>query len=326
MRPHIRRAALAALLALAAALPAAAQERKVVAISTIVEVPALMAARQGILDGLAARGYVEGETMDLLYENANGSMPTQQQIARKFMGAHPDVLVPITTPTAQAMVAGTEGIPVVFAMVTDPVKARLVPQFAQPGGHVTGVSDAEPIGAQLDLMVAMVPGLEKLGYVYNPGLDNAIATLEMLRAVATPRGIEVIESAAPTTNEVIQATRRLVGDVQAVYVPNDTTVVAALETIVKTGQDAGLPIFAGETSAVERGAAGSVGLDYHAVGMAAGNMVADVLDGGDPGTMDVLVAYELVDELLTVINKGSAEMMGLSVPQAVLDAADVVIE
>jgi putative ABC transport system substrate-binding protein len=330
MTNRIMRAAATAALALASALaapvPAAAQERKVVAISTIVEVPALMEARQGILDGLAERGYVEGETIDVLYENANGSMPTQAQIARKFQGAAPDVLVPITTPTSQAMLSGTSDIPIVFAMVTEPVKAQLVPQFAKPGGRVTGVSDAEPIGAQLDLMVAMVPDLKTIGFVYNPGLDNAIATLEMLRVVAGPRGIEVLESAAPTTNEVILATRRLVGKVQAVYLPNDTTVVAALETIVKTGQDAGLPVFAGETSGVERGAAGSVGLDYHAVGMAAGRMVADVLDGGNPGEMDVLVAHDLVDQLVTVINKGSAEKMGLSVPQAVLDAADKVIE
>lgn len=320
------RATLVALLAATVLSQAQAEEMKRVAISTIVEVPALMEAKQGILDGLAERGYIEGKTITIDYQNANGSMPTQQQIAKKFMGGNPDVIVPITTPTAQAMIAVTRDIPIVFAMVTDPVKAGLIKQFKAPGGNVTGVSDAEPIGAQLDLMVEMVPGLKKLGFVYNPGLDNAIATLDALRAVATPRGIEVIESAAPTTNEVILATRRLIDKVEAVYLPNDTTVVAALESIVKTGQDAGLPVFTGETSGVERGSAGSVGLDYRAVGHTAGLMVADVLDGKDPGTIDAVVAYELHDRLETVVNKGSAEKMGLTVPQSVLDRADRVIE
>ena len=86
-------------------------------------------AKQGILDGLAERGYVEGKTITIDYQNANGSMPTQQQIAKKFMGGDPDVIVPITTPTSQAMIAVDQGIPIVFAMVTDPVKAGLVPQF-----------------------------------------------------------------------------------------------------------------------------------------------------------------------------------------------------
>ncbi|MDZ4093925.1 MAG: ABC transporter substrate-binding protein [Paracoccaceae bacterium] len=314
-----------AALMLSAAL-ALAQETKVVAISTIVEVPALMMAKQGILDGLAERGYVEGKTMTLLYENANGSMPTQQQIAKKFMGQAPDVIIPITTPTSQAMIASTSGIPIVFAMVTDPVKAQLVPQLTKPGGHVTGVSDAEPIGPQLDLMQDMVPGLKHLGFIYNPGLDNALATLEVLKVEAAARGIEIVESAAPTTNEVIIATRRLVGKVEALYVPNDATVTVALESIVKVGQDTGMPVFAGETSAVARGAAGSVGLDYRAVGRSAGLMAADVLDGKNPGDIDVVVAYALFDQLETVINKGSSEKMGMTVPQAVLDRADKVIE
>lgn len=320
-------AALTAMLPAAfAAAPATAEEMKRVAISTIVEVPALMDAKQGILDGLAERGYIEGKTITIDYQNANGSMPTQQQIAKKFMGGDPDVIVPITTPTSQAMIAVTRDVPIVFAMVTDPVKAGLIAQFKQPGGNVTGVSDAEPIDAQLALMIDMVPGLKRLGFVYNPGLDNAIATLDELRAHATPRGIEIVESAAPTTNEVILATRRLIGKVEAVYLPNDTTVVAALEAIVKTGQDAGLPVFTGETSGVDRGSAGSVGLDYRAVGHTAGLMVADVLDGKDPGTIDVVVAYEMHDRLETVVNKGSAEKMGLTVPQSVLDRADRVIE
>jgi putative ABC transport system substrate-binding protein len=325
MTIRIGTALMAALLAGFASM-AAAQELRLVAISTIVEVPALMQSRDGILDGLAERGYVEGKNIRIDYQNANGSMPTQMQIANKFMGENPAVIVPITTPTAQAMISGTTGIPIVFAMVTDPVKAGLVPQFKQPGGRVTGVSDAEPIGPQLDLIISMVPNLKRLGFVYNPGLDNAIATLEVLKVEAAARGITVVESASPTTNEVILATRSLVGKVEAVYVPNDTTVVAALEAIIKVGQDVGMPIFTGETDGVRRGSAGSVGLDYRAVGHTAGLMVADVLDGKDPGTIDVVVAYEVHDKLETVINKGSAVKMGIVIPQAVLDAADVVIE
>jgi len=316
--------ALLALVASTGMSVAQAAELKLVAISTIVEVPALMAAKQGIIDGLAARGYVEGKTIRIDYQNANGSMPTQQQIAKKFMGESPAVIVPITTPTAQAMISATRDIPIVFAMVTDPVKAKLVPQFAKPGGNVTGVSDAEPIGPQLALIVELVPKLKKLGFVYNPGLDNALATLEALKAEAATRGITILESAAPTTNEVIIATQRLIGKVEAVYIPNDTTVVAALEGIVKIGQNVGLPIFTGETSGVARGSAGSVGLDYRAVGHSAGLMVADVLDGKKPGDIDVIVAYKVHSKLETVINKASAEKMGLTIPASLLGRATIV--
>lgn len=316
----------AGIFALAVTTVAHAAEMKTVAISTIVEVPSLMDGKRGIIDALADRGYVEGKTLSIEYQNANGSMPTQQQIAKKFVGDAPDVIIPITTPTSQAMVAATRDIPVVFVMVTDPVKAKLIDRYEKPGGNVTGVSDAAPIGQQLDLMLQFVPGMKNVGFVYNPGLDNALAALAVLKGEAQKRGLTVIESAAPTTNEVIVATKKLIGKVDAVYVPDDTTVVAALEAIVKIGWDVKLPIFSGETSGVERGAAASVGLDYYAVGRLAGDMAADVLDGKPVGSIDSIIAKNLNDKFQVLINKTSAEKMGLKVPQSALDIATKAFE
>lgn len=312
--------------AVATGFAANAADMKKVAISTIVEVPALTDTKDGILAALAERGYIDGETIEVDYQNANGNMPTQQQIAKKFVGDRPDVIIPITTPTSQSVIALTDDIPVVFATVTDPLKAQLIPQFEQPGGNVTGVSDAAPIGEQMDLIKELVPGLKKIGFIYNPGLDNALSALEVIKTEAGARDVEVIESPAPTTNEVILATKKLIGDVEAIYVPNDTTVVAALEAIVKIGQDVDLPVFTGETGGVERGAAASVGLDYFAVGKTAGFMAADVLDGKDPGMIDAVIAFNVHDQFKLMINKGSAEAMGMTIPQSVMDRATEILE
>lgn len=303
-----------------------AQDMKKVAISTIVEVPALVEIKDGVLEGLAEEGFVEGENLEVDYQNANGNMPTQQQIAKKFVGDNPDVIVPITTPTSQAVIATTDTIPVVFTAVTDPLKAKLIPQFAKPGANVTGVSDAAPIKHQMDLIQELVPGIKTIGFIYNPGLDNALADLEVLTAEAEARGIEVLESAAPTTNEVLLAARKLIGKVDAVYIPNDTTVVAALESIVKIGEDVDMPIFAGETGAVPRGAIASVGLDYAAVGRITGQMAARVLKGEKPGEIDAVVAHEALTDFEVSVNKKAAAAMGVEIPQAVLDRATEVIE
>lgn len=306
--------------------PAVAEEMKRIAISTIVEVPALIETRDGALAALAERGYVVGVNLEVDYQNANGNMPTQQQIAKKFVGDNPDVIMPITTPTSQAVIASTDTIPIVFATVTDPIKAKLITQYKQPGGNVTGVSDAAPIVQQLDLMETIVPGLKRIGFIYNPGLDNALATLGWMKDIAGPRGIEIVESPAPTTNEVGIATRKLIGKVDAIYVPNDTTVVAALEAIIKVGQDVDMPIFAGETGAVARGAIASVGLDYLAVGEIAGNMIADILDGKNPGEIDAVIAYEVLSKFKIVVNKGSAAKMGVTIPDGLLKIATEIIE
>lgn len=299
---------------------------KKVAISTIVEVPALTDSKKGVIEALAEEGFVEGKNLEIDYQNANGNMPTQQQIAKKFVGDSPDVIVPITTPTSQAMVASTKEIPIVFVTVTDPVKAKLIAQYEKPGANVTGVSDAAPIKQQIDLFQELVPGLKKLGFIYNPGLDNALATLGWVKEQCEARGIEVIRSPAPTTNEVVLATKKLIGKVDAVYVPNDTTVVAALESIIKIGEEVRMPIFAGETGAMQRGAIASVGLDYVALGRIAGQMVARILKGENPGDIDAVVAYKVLTDFKVVINKSAAEKMGVTIPQGVLDRATQIIE
>ena len=323
---HLLKLTIIGALASVALTSAATAEMKKVAISTIVEVPALIDTKNGILEGLAEKGFIVGKTITLDYQNANGNMPTQQQIAKKFIGSNPDIIIPITTPTAQAMVAGTKTIPIVFTAVTDPVKAKLISSYMKSGTNVTGVSDAAPIGQQLDLIKELVPGLKKIGFIYNPGLDNALATLGWIKEQGKSRGISIVESPAPTTNEVILATKKLVGKVDAIYIPNDTTVVSALGAIVKIGQDVDLPVFTGETGGVANGAAASVGLDYLEVGRVTGRMAADILNGANPGDLDSIVAYKAVSKFKVVINLGSAKKMGLSIPKSVLDRATETIQ
>ncbi len=120
-----------------------------VAVSQIVEHPALDSARQGLLDGLKAKGYIQGKNLDFDYKTAQGNPAIAVQIARQYVGEKPDVLVGIATPTAQALVAATRTIPVVFTAVTDPVGAKLVKSMIQLGKNVTGLSDLSPVNQQL---------------------------------------------------------------------------------------------------------------------------------------------------------------------------------
>lgn len=317
---------LAGLGVLTAMSAASAAGMKTVAISMIVEVPQLVETKDGVIKGLADKGFIDGKNIKIEYQNANGNIPTQQQIAKKFVGEGVDVIVPITTPTTQAMVAATKTIPIVFATVIDPIKAKVIAHYQKPGGNVTGVSDAPPIEAQLKLFKEIVPKLKKLGFVYNPGLDSSKATLAWVQQRGQKLGIEVVEAPAPTTNEVIPATEKLVGKVDAIYVPNDTTVVAALETVVKIGKDTKTPVFTGETRGVGRGAIASVGLDYTQVGMLAGHMVAAVLNGEKPGDIDAVIAYEKIPDNIIVVNKASAAAMGVTLPDDLLKRASKVIQ
>jgi putative tryptophan/tyrosine transport system substrate-binding protein len=296
-------------------------EKKKVKISTIVEVPQLVETRDGVLKGLEESGFQDKRNIEVEYQTANGNASTQQQIAKKFVGDGADLIIAITTPTAQAMASVTSSIPIVFATVIDPIRAKLIPQFKAPGGNITGVSDAPPLAAQLALFREIAPNLKKLGFIYNPGLDSSNATLGRLREEGSKLGITVVEAAAPTTNEVIPATKKLVGHVDAIYVPNDTTVVAALETVVKVGQETKIPVFTGETRGVDRGAVASVGLDYIEVGRMAGHMAAAILNGAKPGDIDAVIAYQKMPNFLIVVNTSAAAAMGVTIPDALLGRA-----
>lgn len=319
-------AAVAVLGALITTVGAHAADAKKIAISTIVEVPQLVETKDGVLKGLAEKGYEVGKNLTVDYQNANGAMPTQQQIAKKFVGDGVDLIVAITTPTSQAMVTATKDIPIIFVDVTDPLKAKVIPQFKKPGGNVTGVSDAAPIEQQLKLFKEIVPKLKSIGFVYNPGLDSSKATLGWMQEQGAKLGVEVVEAVAPTTNEVIPAARKLVGRVDAIYVPNDTTVVAALETIVKIGEETKTPVFTGETRGVDRGSLASVGLNYTEVGKLAGYMAAEVLGGKKPGDIDSVIAYETLPNFVVVVNKKAAAAMGATLTDAVIKKATKVVE
>src|SRR5690625_7624027 len=106
-------------------------------------------------------------------QTAQGNTATAAQIARKFVGDGSDVIVSISTPSAQAVVAATKEIPIVYSGVTDPVAAQLVPTMEASGTNVTGVSDALSLEEQVDLILKIVPEAKNIGMVYNPGEANS---------------------------------------------------------------------------------------------------------------------------------------------------------
>ena len=316
-----RRATLAAVAASALAGPAPAQDGPLVAVTAIVEHPALDATRDGVKEALAAEGFVDGKTITFVYESAQGSPATAVQIARRFVGEGPAVIVPISTPSAQAVVAATRDIPVVFSSVTDPVGAKLVTNREHPGGNVTGMSNMSPIGKHLDLVQEILPSLKRLGVIHNPGEVNSRTLVGMLKAEAPARGIAIVEAPASKSSDVQAAAQSLVGRVDAVYVPTDNTVVSAFEALVQVGRQNKLPVIAGDIDSVPRGAIAAVGFNYTDVGRQTGRMVARVLRGERPGDIPV----EQAQTLELAVNPAAAEAMGVTLPEALVARADIVV-
>lgn len=310
-----------ALIGAVIATPAFAQDITV-GVTAIVEHPALDAVRDGVRDALAAEGFNDGVEINFVYQSAGGDVATAAQIANQFVGDGVNVIVPISTPSAQAALTATTDIPIVFSAVTAPVAAGLVTSIDGDGGNITGTSDLTPVADHLALILEIIPNATRVGVLYNAGEANSAFLVEILKAAAAEHGVTIVEATADNSAAVQAAAASLVGDVDAIYVPTDNTIVSALDAVIGVGEDAGVPVFAGDTDTVANGAIATIGFDYYEHGLQAGAIVVRILNGEDPGTIPVQFATG--GQL--AVNPGAAERMGATIPQAVIDRADIVVE
>ncbi len=305
-----------------ASAPAASTETKRVAITAIVEHPALDAVRQGLIEQLKAEGFTEGSNLVIDFQSAQGNPATAAQIAKKFVGDKPDVIVAIATPSAQAVVAATQDIPVVYAAVTDPVAAKLVPSWEPSGTNVTGVSDQLPLGPQIDLMRKLVPNLQSVGYVYSPGEVNSTVVRDQLKEELGKAGITLAEAPAQRTTDVLTAARSLQGKANLIYTSLDNNVVSAYESLYKAANEIKVPLLAADTDSVARGAVAALGINYHDTGIETGKITARILRGEKPGS----IASQRMEKFDLYLSPKHAEEQGITLSEELKQQASKIIE
>ncbi len=306
----------------AASGTAAAAGNKKIAITAIVEHPALDAVRKGVIDELKSKGYEEGKNLTVDFQSAQGSTANAAQIAKKFAGSNPDVIVAIATPSAQSVVAATKTIPVVYAGVTDPVAAKLVPGWEASNTNVTGVSDELPLEPQIDLMKKLVPAVKNVGYVYSPGEVNSTIVLDQLKAKLSPQGINLVAAPAQRSSDVLTAARSLNGKVDLIYTSLDNNVVSSYESMYKAAVEMKKPLIASDTGSVKRGAVAALGVNYYDLGKKTGDVVFQILNGKKAGE----IPSARMETLDLFLSKKNAAAEGITLPEELIKQAKEVQE
>jgi len=315
---------LAGLMVLIGALSGFGAEKVVkFGISQIVEHPALDATRKGFIDQLEEQGYKSGSKAEYLYKNAQNNRAVSGQIARHLVGEKVDLILAISTPSAQDAAAATQEIPILFAAVTDPVAARLAKSLEQPGGNVSGTTDRSPVARQLAVIREIVSKAKTIGTIFNSGEVNSVASVKDIKAEAAKLGMTVVEAPATSSSAVKMAAESLVGRVDVIHIPTDNTVVLALESVIKVCQDNKIPLFAADVESVGRGAIAALAVDYYKLGRQTGAMAARIIEG----TVRVSeLPVEFQKELLLHINPKQAKKMGVDLPEAVIKKASKIVE
>ncbi|WP_300528717.1 ABC transporter substrate-binding protein [Peptacetobacter sp.] len=287
-------------------------EVKKVGITQLVEHPALDQAKEGFVEGLKENGFVEGENLEIDFQNAQNDNPTSQTIASNFVNDKKDLIFAISTPSAQAALNATQDIPIVFTAVTDAVEAGLVKSNESSENNVTGTSDAIPVAKALELIKKFVPDVKTIGVVCNTSEINSKLQVDALREAAEKEGIKVVDKGATQANEVNQAVAAVAKEADVIFAPTDNLVASSMPIITKVATENNIPVIGSEEGHVENGALACNGISYKELGKKAGEMAAQILKGEkQPSEIPVTT----LDETETIINKSTMETLGIKDPQ-----------
>ncbi len=260
---------------------------------------------------LAAVAEERGVTIRILDDNANADGSVMQQIISNFIAEEVDLMVGVATPVAMTMQGMTEdnGIPVVFAAVSDPLAVKLVETLEEPGANITGTSDYLNTDAIIELIFAANPGAKNIALLFDAGQDASATPIAAAKALLDAKGVSYKEYNGSSQQEVILAADAIIADgADAVFTPTDNTIMDAELAIAEKLAEAKIPHYAGADSFALNGAFLGFGVDYAELGRETANTVAAILlDGADPAKTPV----KTFDNGIATVNTETAEAIGI---------------
>ncbi len=272
--------ALALILSLSLIGAASADDMLVIGIAQFAEHPSLDNCREGFIAGLAEAGYVEGQNVKFIMQNAQADPGLTQQIAQQ-MAQECDLVCAIATPIAQACVNACidNQKPVIYTAVSDPVGAMLADTEGKSALNVTGSCDLLPVEAQLKLIRSFMPEAKTIGILYTTSETNSESQLKLYQDLAPNYGFEIVAVGVSTGADIPLAVDSILPKVDCLSNLTDNTVVSYLALIVDKANAVGKPIFGSEIEQVKNGCIASEGVEYIALGKETGKMAAQVLAG-----------------------------------------------
>ncbi len=306
-----------ALVTLAPATTFAQDDELNVAIVQLVSHPSLDDINEGIVEGLAEIGYEEGNNLTINQQNSEGDMNLLNTIANQVVSENPDIIFAITTPVAQAFQNATDEIPIMMAGVTDPVGAKLVESIEAPGGNITGVSDAMSLDVQFELLQEILPEATKVGFMYSTNEDNSQLEVEAAAAAAEELGFETQIEGLSSALDMQMVGQNLASQVDVIFIGSDNTIASSFATLLDATDAANIPVITTVATMIEQGALGGVAINQKQIGLQAGLLAKEIVDGSAASDIPV----QFVENPETLINPDTVERLGIELPESVTEKA-----
>ena len=291
-----------------------AKEEKIdIGITQIIEHAALDATVEGFKEALKDKGYGE-DKVNIEYQNAQGDFGTAQTIATSYAQGGKDLVLAVSTPSAQAMYNASKDIPIVITAVTDPVSVGLA------GENITGTSDMAPVDKQVDLINLLLPETKTIGVVYNTSEENSLILVEKLKLESERYGYKVIEKGITNINEVGQALDVILKEIDVLYTPTDNLIVASTPIVLEKANEENVPVIGCIDDQVKQGAVATETLDYKQLGYQTGEIAVRILNGEEPKDIPV----QTLKNTKLIINKAAAERLNIEITEDLKARAEII--
>lgn len=275
------------------------QKKIEIGITQIVEHSSLDDVRRGVIDALKEKGYDENK-VNIDYKNAQGDFGTAQVIAQEFNNKS-DIIIAISTPSAQAAANNIKDKPIFFSAITNPESAGILRK------NVTGVSDKSPVKKQVQLIKKLLPEAKNIGIVYNTSEQNSFYLTDAFTKAAEEEGYTVKIKGINNISEMASALDTLLPTIDVLYTSIDNTIASTYPLIVEKCNKANKPIIGATKSFADQGALAVDGISDYQVGYQTGEMAARYLSGEKIEN----IPYEVVEKSEMYINKDVAEKFGI---------------
>jgi putative tryptophan/tyrosine transport system substrate-binding protein len=268
-------------------------------------------------------GWIGGSTIAIEYRWSEGRPERVAEIAAEFVRRKVDVIVTYGGAVATVKQA-TAVIPIVFAIAGDPVGSGFVQSLARPGGNITGMSlqQHDIASKRIELLRDVIPNLRRLAILINAGYPASVLEAGEVQAAAHSLGLEVASHEIRRADDIEPVFETLRSQADALYVVDDTLIIANRTSIITLALGARLPTIFGNRDYVQAGALMSYGPNYPALFRRAADFVDKILRGTKPA--DIPVEQPTIFGL--AVNLTTAKALGLTIPASFLSLADELVE
>jgi putative ABC transport system substrate-binding protein len=258
------------------------------------------------------------------WRSANGDFNRIRQLAADLVQSKVDVIVVDSTNAARAAKQATRTIPIVMALVGDPVGSGVVTNLAHPGGNVTGLSIMQPelIAKRLQLLKETIPRLTRVAVLWNPATPFHPKSIEDLKAAAPSLTMELSFLGVRTPEEIRPAFSAMARThAEALYVLGDAFFSSHRTTLLELASKARLPVISVSRGFVDVGALMSYGPDFGDLYRRSAGYVDKILKGAKPGDLPI----EQPTKFELVVNLKAAKALDITITQSILLQADEVL-